>query len=71
MMRTISAGERIRKGIAFIPWDETKEAKKNVDVNAWTHFYHKPYETDWGEARKKAVIRKWALNEDLHDDNEG
>jgi len=56
-IRTISENERYRRG--FLPWDETKEAKKNIRVSAWTQFYHKPYQTDWKEAHQKAVARRW------------
>lgn len=58
MLRTISQHTRLQKG--YIPWDETKEAKKNVNISAWTQFYHKPYQDDWKDARQQATERKWS-----------
>lgn len=52
---TVSMKERFRKG--YIPWDETKAAKKNARAIHWTQFYHKPYQCDWREARRKAIER--------------
>lgn len=26
-----------------------------ADISSWTQFFHKPYATDWGEARVKAI----------------
>lgn len=28
-------------------------------VASWTQFYHKPYATDWRDAHRKAIDKKW------------
>ena len=28
-------------------------------VASWTQFYHKPYQTDWRDAHRKAIDKKW------------
>ena len=61
-VKTISEREKYRMGInsrTWIPWDESKEALKNMTISSWTQFYHKPYQTDWQQAHDKAVNRKW------------
>lgn len=61
-VKTISEREKYRMGInsrTWIPWDESKEALKNTTIHSWTHFYHKPYQTDWHQAHNNAVERKW------------
>lgn len=57
MNKTVSLHERYKMG--FIPWEDTRDVKKNVSVSAWTHFYHKPYQTDWQQAHTEAVKHKW------------
>lgn len=32
-------------------------------VDSWTHFYHKPYQCDWRDARRKALDKKWRVLE--------
>ena len=63
--RTISEGEKIRKGLrrSYMYWDESKEAKRGTSVWAWTQFYHKPYSCDWQQAYNKACERKWRYME--------
>lgn len=31
---------------------------KHATLSSWKQFYHKPYQTDWGEATEKAVERR-------------
>lgn len=47
----------------FTACNLTKEKLRNLSVESWTHFYHKPYECDWAEARKKAKERRWRSEE--------
>lgn len=46
----------------FMSQHLTREQLKNLSLDAWTHFYHKPYECDWAEAREKARDRKFGFS---------
>ena len=59
---TVSMTERFRKG--FIPWEDTKDHKKNTRVGYWKQWYHKPYQTDWREATQKATERVWKIGDE-------
>lgn len=59
--QTISMTERYRRG--YIPWDESKEAKKNTRITYWKHVYHKPYQCDWYQATQKATLKMWRIGE--------
>ena len=58
---TVSMTERFRKG--FIPWDDTREQKKNTRISYWKQFYHKPYQCDWREATMKATEHVWRIGD--------
>ena len=47
-------------GFTMTSWK--KAEAKQASISAWTHFYHKPYQCDWAEARRKAIERKWEDN---------
>ena len=37
----------------------TKDEEKSFSTTSWTFFYHKPYQTDWKEAKYQARGKKW------------
>lgn len=57
--KTMSEHERIQKGIAA--WEAKKEEIKMIKLSSWIQFYHKPYQSDWIEARKKAIEKRWEV----------
>ena len=38
-----------------------KNEVKDLSLTAWTHWYHKPYKSDWIEARGQAIDRRWQI----------
>lgn len=59
MPRGIKASSYLGLGEGGFTMTSFKKGEiKGQSVSSWTHFYHKPYSLDWGEARVKAKERK-------------
>ena len=62
-MRKIKITEPTIEG-GYIASSIGQQELRNLSIEAWTQFYHKPYcLDDWGEARGKAKARKYRILE--------
>ncbi len=53
---------------AVIEFGKTATNYKSRSIAAWTFAYHKPYQLDWAEARKKAQEKLWTIG--INDDKD-
>lgn len=53
---------------SVIEFGKTAINYKSRSIAAWTFWYHKPYQLDWAEARKKAQEKLWTIG--VNDDKD-
>lgn len=46
---------------AVIEFGKTATNYKSRSLASWTFWYHKPYQLDWAEAKKKAQEKLWTI----------